>query len=86
MSKAASLMFHVWKGLSNHGVGVARGAVFQEIRPGAAGFKSGDFLKKTLGEATVERLAVSLPSMFLIVRYIYVDHGTVHPLASFFFS
>ena len=36
------------KGLSNDGVGVARGAVFQEIRPGAR-FKTGDFVKETSG-------------------------------------
>ena len=29
--------------LSNDGVGVARGIVFQEIRPGCAGFKTGGF-------------------------------------------
>ena len=33
------------KGLSNDDVGVARGTVFQEIRPGA-GFKTGDFVKE----------------------------------------
>ena len=37
--------------LWNDGVGVARGTVFQEIRPGA-GFKTGDFVKEKLGGAT----------------------------------
>ena len=42
--------------LWNDGVGVARGTVLQEIRPGA-GFKTGDFVKEKLGGATaVERL------------------------------
>ena len=36
------------KGLSNDDVGVARGIVFQEKRPGA-GFKTGDFVKERLG-------------------------------------
>ena len=36
------------EGLSNDDVGVARGTVFQEIRPGA-GFKTGDFGKDKLG-------------------------------------
>ena len=36
------------EGLSNHDVGVARGIVFQETRPGA-GFKTGDFVKEKLG-------------------------------------
>ena len=34
---------------------VARGAVFQEVRPGA-GLKTGDFVQETLGGVTVERL------------------------------
>ena len=38
----------VCEGLSNDDVGVARGIVFQEIRPGA-GFKTGDFGKEKLG-------------------------------------
>ena len=39
----------VCKGLSNDGVGgVARGTVFQEIRP-EAGFKTGDSVKEKLG-------------------------------------
>ena len=33
--------------LSNHDVGVARGTVFQEIRPGV-GFETGDSAKKKL--------------------------------------
>ena len=39
--------FLVCKGLSNDDVGVARGIVFQEIRPGA-GCKTGDFVKEKL--------------------------------------
>ena len=35
-------------GLSNDDVGVARGAVFQEVRLGA-GFKTGDFVEEKLG-------------------------------------
>ena len=34
---------------------VSRGTVFQEIRPWV-GFKTDDFVKEKLGEATVERL------------------------------
>ena len=45
----------VCKGLSNDDVGVARGTVFEEIRPGT-GFKTGDFVQEKLGGgATVER-------------------------------
>ena len=40
--------FLVCKGLSNDGVGVARGTVFEEIRPGAS-FKTGDFVNEKLG-------------------------------------
>ena len=40
--------FLVCKGLSNDDVGVARGTVFQEIRP-IAGFKTGGFAKEKLG-------------------------------------
>ena len=36
------------KDLSNDDVRVARGTVFQEIRPGA-GFKTGDLVKEKLG-------------------------------------
>ena len=35
----------VCEGRSNDDVGVARGIVFQEIRPGA-GFKTGDFVEE----------------------------------------
>ena len=50
----------VCEGLSNDDVGVARGIVFQEIRP-EAGFKTGDFVKEkgVGGATTVERLRVS---------------------------
>ena len=33
-------------------------AAFQEIWPGA-GFKTGDFVREKLGEATIERLGVT---------------------------
>ena len=49
--------FLVCKGLlliSNDGVGVARGTVFQEIRPGAGFKKPATSAKKTVGGATVE--------------------------------
>ena len=36
------------KGLSNDDIEVARGTVFQEIRPGV-GFKTGGFVKEKLG-------------------------------------
>ena len=36
------------KGLSHNDVGVARGTVFQGVRPGA-GFKTGDFVEEKLG-------------------------------------
>ena len=36
------------KALSNDDVGVERGTVFQELRPGA-GFKAGDSVKEKLG-------------------------------------
>ena len=36
------------KGLSNDDVGVARAAIFQEIRS-EAGFKTGDFVTEILG-------------------------------------
>ena len=49
------VLFLVCKGLSNDDVGVARGAVFQNIWPGG-GFKTGHFGKKKLGGATVERV------------------------------
>ena len=40
--------FLVFKGLSDDDLGAARGAVLQEIRPGA-GFKTGDFVEEKLG-------------------------------------
>ena len=52
--KNVFIYFLVCKGLllrvvlSNHDVGVARGTVFQEIRPGA-GLKTGDFVEEKLG-------------------------------------
>ena len=42
------MYFIVCKGRSNDGVGVARGIVFQALRPGA-GFQTGDFVKEKLG-------------------------------------
>ena len=50
-----SYIFLVGKGLSNDGVGVARGTAFREIRSGV-GFKTVDFVKEKLGGATVVRL------------------------------
>ena len=41
-------------GLLNDDVGGARGTAFQELRPGA-GLKTGDFVEKKVGRATVER-------------------------------
>ena len=43
----------VREGLSTDDVGVAKGTVFQEIRPWV-GFKTGDFIQEKLGGATVE--------------------------------
>ena len=49
MKKHSPCIFLVRKGLSIDVVGVARGTVFQEIRP-VAGVKTGDFVsKKSLG-------------------------------------
>ena len=42
-------------GLSIDDVGVSRGTVFHEVRPGA-GFETGDFVKEKDGGATAERL------------------------------
>ena len=52
--------FLIFKGLSNDDVRVARGTVFQEIRPGA-GFKTADFAKEKLGGATVEPHSYNIP-------------------------
>ena len=38
----------VCHGLSNNDLGVARGIVFQELRPGA-GFQTGDYVREKLG-------------------------------------
>ena len=51
----AFIYFLICQRLSNDDVGVARGTVSQEIRPGA-GFKTGDFVEEMLGGATVVRL------------------------------
>ena len=49
MKKLSSRIFLcAKKGLSNDDVGVARGSVFQALRPGA-GFKTGDFVGEKLG-------------------------------------
>ena len=48
MNNISSLVFLSCKALSNDDVWVARGTVFQEIRPGA-GFKTADFVKESLG-------------------------------------
>ena len=49
MNKISSLVFLLAKkGLSNDDVSVARGTVFEEIRPGAA-FETGDFVEEKLG-------------------------------------
>ena len=48
-------IFSCLRKLSNSDVGVARGNVIQEIRP-KADFKTGYFVKKKAGGATVERL------------------------------
>ena len=48
LEKKSPSIFLVGKGLSNDDVEVARGTVFQEVRPGA-GFKSDDLFKKSLG-------------------------------------
>ena len=42
------MYFVAREGLSTDDVGVARGTVFQEIRPWA-GFKTGDFVQNKLG-------------------------------------
>ena len=59
--------FLVSKGFSNDDVWVARGTVFQDIRPGAA-FETDDFVKEKLGGGTVERLPAGLTK--------YGVHGT----------
>ena len=43
-----SICYVVCKGISNDDVRVARGTVFQEVRP-RAGFKTGDSVKEKLG-------------------------------------
>ena len=42
------ICFLVRKGLSNDSIGVGRGTVFKDIRPGAD-FKTGDFVQEKLG-------------------------------------
>ena len=46
--KKSPFIFFVCKGSSNDDAGVARGTVFQGLRPGD-GFKTGDFVKENLG-------------------------------------
>ena len=55
MKKKIFTDFLVCKGPLNDDVGVARGTAVLEIRPGA-GFKTGDFVTRKVGGATVERL------------------------------
>ena len=45
MGKKQNFVHFVCKGLLNDDLGVAKGIVFQEIRPGA-GFKTGDCVEK----------------------------------------
>ena len=52
-----SMDFLVCDGISNDDVGVAKGTVFQALRPGA-GFKTGDFVEEKFGGGTEERLKV----------------------------
>ena len=47
-AKNIFMYFLVDERVSNDDVGVARAAIFQEIRP-KAGFKTGDFVEKMLG-------------------------------------
>ena len=52
--------------ISNDDASVARGTVFQEVRPGA-GLKTGDFVKEFfLGGATVRRLIVRWPLLLAV--------------------
>ena len=48
MQRTSATYFLGCKGLLDDGVGVAKGTVFQKIRPGA-GFKTGDFVEEKLG-------------------------------------
>ena len=48
LKKIVSICFVICKGLSNDDVEVARGTVFQEVRPGAI-FETGHFVKEKLG-------------------------------------
>ena len=50
--KKSSCVFRFAKELSNDDAGVASGAVFQEVRPGA-GFKTGNFAKGKLGSTAI---------------------------------
>ena len=59
------------QGLSNDDVGVARGTVFQEIRPGV-GFKTGDFVEDRLGGGGGHRIMTPflfLPQIVFLERY-----------------
>ena len=58
------MYFLVCKGRSNDGVGMARGTVFQALRPGA-GFKTGDFVEEKFG-----RLSQNGP-----ILVVYLGHG-----------
>ena len=63
------ICFLVCEELSNGGVGVARGNVFQETLLGA-GFKTGNFVDENIGGrgASVERFLVLKPSSITIQR------------------
>ena len=52
-TKGLHLFFCVQRSIDD--VGVSRDTVFQELRSGGD-FKTGDFVKRKLGGATVERL------------------------------
>ena len=51
MKKNISMNFLVCKGRLNDDVGMARGTVFQALRPGTS-FKTGDLVKEKLGEVS----------------------------------
>ena len=64
------MCFLVCKGLSTDDVGVARGVIFQEIRPGT-GFKSGDSVKrKVRGGYSRTTFAISDEPQLLAVNLV----------------
>ena len=67
MKKNIFMYLLVCKGLPNDGVGgVARGAVFQEIRPGV-GFKTGDFVWRKVGGG-YHKTSLKLGTIFYVVN------------------